>query len=595
MFQKSELTRPEILTIIGELPVHGSLALRSWLHPDKRLFTFLNEQGEETDTMSYLELWQRARTFADVLSTRFEPGDRIMLFFPQGLDFIAAFLGCFMAGMVAVPINLPSRRRVDRCVRIISDSGAVCAIAPVKVIDNSKGCFDGTEAAGLEWICAEDFGRSSARPQTADCGWAQDGNRLAFLQYTSGSTSDPKGVMVTQGNLTANLRLMRDTWQLNEETDMTFWQPHHHDMGLIMGQLLPIVLGNHSVLMGPNTVVRQPSIWLQAISRYRATFAGGPNFIYDIAVERYSEDKLKDIDLSCWQRAPNGADVVRATTLDRFAALHEKHGFRRETFLPCYGLAEATLVVSGGPVQRLPSRTTVDGEELKSNRRIRPPAHPRNAQELVGCGEPAFPFEVAIVDPETRTRCGHDALGEIWLHGPSVTAGYWKNKQATETTFGARIEGEPDKSYLRTGDIGFIHGEDLQLYVCGRLKDVIIWDGRNVHPEDIEYTICEGAPELGHQSAAVFGYYDDEQRQRIVAAIEVDRSLRRRSPEEFKSLKNMIRRCVAEEHSVPLSEIVFLPPNHLRKTTSGKVQRGLMRELFLADKLELLAAEPEPA
>ncbi|ODA67378.1 putative fatty-acid--CoA ligase fadD21 [Methyloligella halotolerans] len=595
MFQKSQLTRPETLSILGELPVHGSLALRAWLHPDKRLYTFLNEQGEETDTLTYLETWQRARAVADALKERYEPGERIMLFFPQGLDFIVSFLGCFMAGMAAVPINLPSRRRIDRCVKIIRDSGAICAIAPQKVIENADGAFDGTAAEDLEWICAEDIGRSDGLPETEDCEWHSDGGRLAFLQYTSGSTSDPKGVMVTQGNLTVNLRLMRDTWQLTEETDMVFWQPHHHDMGLIMGQLLPIVLGNHSVLMGPNTVVRQPSIWLQAISRYRAAFAGGPNFIYDIAVERYSADKLEGVDLSCWKLAPNGADVVRATTLDRFAKLHAKHGFDIETFQPCYGLAEATLVVTAGPIRRLPSRATVDSNELKTNRQIRSPSHPRNALELVGCGEPAFPFEIAIVDPDTHARRGHDALGEIWLHCDSVAAGYWKNPEATEATFGAMIDGEPGKTYLRTGDMGFIHADDLQLYICGRLKDVIIWDGRNLHPEDIEYTIAESTPALSHQSAAVFGYHDAEQRQRIVAAVEVDRSFRRSTPQEFKDMKNLIRRCVSEEHGVPLSEIVFLPPNALRKTTSGKVQRGLMRQLFLSGDLELLGSEPVAA
>ncbi|MFA5951026.1 MAG: fatty acyl-AMP ligase [Hyphomicrobium sp.] len=592
MFQKSQLTSLESLSVLGELPVHGSLSLRAWMHPDRRLFTFLNEQGEETDTLSYMELWRRARGVADHLSQRYPAGERVMLFFPQGLEFIAAFLGCFMSGHIAVPINQPTRRRVDRCVKIIADSGARCAMTTAKVIEANRACLADTDAADLEWINIDEIAAADRAPHTADCGADRDQDAIAFLQYTSGSTSDPKGVMVTHRNLSINLRLMRDSWELDSTTDMVFWQPHHHDMGLIMGQLLPIVLGNHSVLMGPNTVVRQPSIWLHAISKYRATMAGGPNFIYDIAVERYSEEKLKGIDLSCWQVAPNGADVVRATTLDRFAKTYAKHGFRAETFLPCYGLAEATLVVSGGPTRRLPARTTVDVTELTRGH-IRPPAGPERSQELIGCGEPAYPFEIAIVDPDTKRRCAHDAMGEIWLGGRSVAAGYWQNAAATDSTFRAVIAGEPGKTFLRTGDLGFIHGSDLQLYICGRLKDVLICEGRNIHPEDVEYTIAECAAEIKHQNSAVFGYHDGEQRQRIVAAIEVDRSLRRRSAEEFAALRGVIRQAVAEEHGIPLSDIVFITPNSLRKTTSGKIQRGLMRDLFLRKELEVLKDELE--
>lgn len=588
MFQKSHLTAFDIFSITGALPVQGSLALRAWLHPRKKLFTFLNDQGEESDDVTYLDLWQRARGIADHLAARYPAGERIILFFPQGLDFIAAFLGCLMSGHIAVPSPLPSRRRVDRCVKMISDSDARCALAPTKVIDTAPLCFQDTLAADLDWIPIEDIPSASRLPGTSDCGRDEDPERIAFLQYTSGSTADPRGVMVTQRNITINLRLMRDSWELDADSNMVFWQPHHHDMGLIMGQLLPILLGNHSVLMGPNTVVRQPLVWLRAISDYRAAMAGGPNFIFDVAVERYVEEKMTGIDLSCWKVAPNGADVVRATTIDRFTNLFAKHGFRPETFVPCYGLAEATLVVSGGPTRRLPRRTSVDAEELRIRRRVLPPESAQQARELVGCGEPAYPFEIAIVEPETLNRLAAGKVGEIWLAGPSVTAGYWKNPAATERTFHARISGEAEKNYLRTGDLGFIHGTDLQLYICGRLKDMIVWDGRSLHPEDIEHSIIESAGILKNQSCAVFGYHDELQRQRIVSMIEIDRSLKRRPADELRDLKNRIRLSVTEEHGVPLSEIVFIPPNSLRKTTSGKIQRGVMRQLFLSQEFEVL-------
>lgn len=588
MFQKSQMTPFESFSLCGELPVHGSLALRAWLHPEKRVFTFLDDRGEESNALSYLELWQQARAVADVLSSRYPAGERVMLFFPQGLEFIAAFLGCLMSGHVGVPITLPSRNRIDRCIKIIRNSGAKCVLSTLKVADTSRPIFADTPAAGLEWICIEDVRRVPRRPETENCGRNEDQRRVAFLQYTSGSTSDPRGVMVTHNNLTINLRLIRDAWELSSETDMVFWQPHHHDMGLIMGQLLPIALGNHTVLMNPNTVVRQPLLWLRAICNYRATMAGGPNFIFDVAVERYAEDKFSELDLSCWEVAPNGADIVRAGTLDRFAKTYGRHGFRPEAFLPAYGLAEGTLVVSGGPTRRTPSRLILDSEELSKNRRVCPPKAPQHANELVGCGEPCIPYEVAIVDPDTCKRCGPNESGEIWISGPSVAAGYWQNNAATEATFRAKIVGEGETAYLRTGDLGFVHSGDGQLYICGRLKDVIISDGCNFHPEDIEYSIIESVSVLKHQSCAVFGYYDEAKRQRIASAIEVDRAFKRRAPEDFKQIKTQVRQAVADKHGIALSDIVFIPPNSLRKTTSGKIQRSMMRQLFVSGQLETL-------
>lgn len=594
MFQKTQMTPNELLSAMGTLAVPDALALRARLHPDKILFTFLDDDGAEAGHLTYRDAWRRARGVADHLERITAAGDRIMLFFPQGLDFIVAFLGCLMAGRIAVPVNLPTRRRVERCAGIIADSGAGVALAPAGQIGGLADCFTGTGAETLAWVGADTLPPADGGPADDALVPAADPGAVAFLQYTSGSTSAPKGVMVTHGNLTANLRMMRDSWELDHTTDMVFWQPHHHDMGLILGQLLPVVLGNRSVLMAPNTFVRRPALWLEAISRYRATLAGGPNFAYALAVERYSEERLAGLDLSCWTVALNGADVVRPATLARFAALHEKHGFRPDSFLPCYGLAEATLFVSGGPVRRPTRITTVDVRRMEADRRIEPPATPEGARALAGCGEPSWEVEVVIADPVTGRPCGPGEVGEICLSGPSVAAGYWRNPEATEKTFRARLDGRPGKGFLRTGDLGFLGPEDRQLYIGGRLKDVIICDGRNLHPEDIEYSILEACEGTRPQSCAVFshdtaGPGGNGQRQEIVAAIEVDRSIKRRLADDGKRFQAAIRASVAEEHGIAIGRILFVPPTAMRKTTSGKIQRSLMRQLYLSGTLEVIA------
>lgn len=587
MFQKTQLTPSEILTAVGQIAVQDALSLRAWLHPEKKLFTFLDDEGIESDQFTYLELWQRAQSVAAYLSIRTEPGDRVLLFYPQGLDFIVAFFGCLFSGRIAVPVSLPNRRRVEKCVSVILDSGAKIAMAPQRTFEQIAESFKTTPASHLEWIIAEDVLISRLSPDINDFRSNTDLDNVSFLQYTSGSTSAPKGVMVTYRNIALNLQMMRDSWSLTESTDMVFWQPHHHDMGLIMGQLLPVLLGNHTVIMSPNTAVRQPSIWLQAISRYRAQLTGGPNFIYDLAVNRYSEDSLKGLDLSSWEIAPNGADVVRPNTLQRFYDTYKKYGFKMETFMPCYGLAEGTLFVTGGPTRQLPKQMEVDKNALEQQRKVEVTHNSPDGKVLVGCGEPNWEIEVAIADPDTCRECAPGEVGEIWVSSRTVAAGYWRNEEATRKIFHGVLSNAPDKRFLRTGDIGFI-GQDGQLYICGRLKDLIICEGRNLHPEDIEYTILQATDKLKGQSCAVFSYDKDDQRQAIVAVIETDRDLMRSLANEAKQLRSVIGQSITDTHGIGLSQIVFIPPATLKKTTSGKVQRSLMKQLYLNGELEVL-------
>lgn len=577
----------------AKLSVHDTLALRALLHPEQVLFRFVDEEGEETGQLSYLQLWQQARAVADRLECCTAEGDRLVLFHQAGLDFIAAFFGCLMSGRIAVPLNLPTKRRIDRCTKILADSGAVAIISTSGLIPGLQQTLEGQGYDDLPWIASDtvtaacDTGlQPTLRTQAAV------GN-TAFLQYTSGSTSDPKGVMVSHHNIATNLRMMRDSWELDHTSTMVFWQPHHHDMGLILGQLLPVLLGNTTVLMGPNTFVRQPLLWLKAISDYRAVLAGGPNFAYELAAERYSEKRMAGIDLSSWKIALNGADVVREPTLQRFIDAYAPHGYQPSTMLPCYGLAEATLFISGGPVCRVPRVRHVDVQGMEIQGRVIDvdPQTADDSRSLVGCGIASPEVDVAIVDPHTLQRLKDDEVGEIWLHGDTMAAGYWKKPQITEEDFRAEIFGQPGKPYMRTGDIGFVSKEDQQLYICGRLKDLIISDGRNLHPEDIEFTVTEADAMLKPQGCAVFSF-DQGDKVELVAALEVSRELKRRLPELERQLVMRIRAAVSVEHGVALRHIVFIPPTAMRKTTSGKIQRRLMKQLYVNGELEIIDTTP---
>lgn len=588
MFAKSEMTDYEIFSAAGSLPVQDVLALRTWLTPDRLLFTLLDDDGEEAGHLTYRDLWLRSRAVAAELSASHAPGSRVMLFYPPGLDFVAGFIGCLMAECIAAPVNLPVRRRVDRSVGIIEDCGAEVALAPSDQIAEFKKSFAGTTVSGLHWIATDTLPLDGVAADLPRSRSVADMKSVAYLQYTSGSTSNPKGVMITYENVTTNCRMIRDTLRLNQASTMVFWQPHHHDMGLICSILLPIVIGNHTVLMTPNAFVRQPMLWIQTIAKYRAEVAGGPNFAFDITSERYSAAKMEGVDLSSWRLALNGSDIVRATTLERFVERFGPHGFKPESFLVCYGMAEAVLFLSAGPVGREPRYAIVDVESLDLHGRACAPSSQAPSRRLVGCGEPSWEVEAIIVDPESRRRLPDGDVGEIWINSPTIGVGYWENPGETERVFRGRLADNAAKCYLRTGDLGFIHRDDRQIYVCGRIKDLIISEGRNLHPEDIEYSIAEALSAEGESNAiscAAFNAQQDDE-QRIVAVVELNRALKRNLAERGPDIERAVRRAVAADHGVTLHQLLFVPPTAMCKTTSGKVQRGLMRQLYVGGALK---------
>jgi amino acid adenylation domain-containing protein len=554
------------------------LRSRSGEHPERPAYVFLQDGEEETERRTYGDLDARARALAVRLRERgAAPGDRVLLLFPPGLDFIDAFLGCLYAGAVAVPCYPPRPgREQPRLKAILEDAGARFALGTATITSKLESlAVTDPRIADLERIVAEavppDLAEHWERPEITS-------GTLAFLQYTSGSTATPKGVMVTHGNLLFMEGLIAQAFEQDETSVVVGWLPVYHDMGLIGNVLQPLWLGARCVLMSPVAFLRRPRRWLEAISRYRATTSGGPSFAYELCAERIGEEERRGLDLSSWRLAFNGAEPVRAATLERFAAAFAGAGFRRQAFRPCYGLAEATLLVSGGPAAKEPVLLEVGAEALEQGT-IEAAGEGRSRQ-LVGCGLVPADQPVAVVDPETAERCDADRIGEIWVQGPGVAAGYWNRPEETAETFGAMLPGTGP--WLRTGDLGFVR--DGSLFVTGRLKDLIILRGRNHYPQDLELTAERAAPGLASGAGAAFAVEVDGEERLIVVQELAPRA--RPDAAALEETAAAIRRAVAEEHEVQVHEILLVKAGAIPKTSSGKIQRRLCRAMFLEGSLE---------
>jgi natural product biosynthesis luciferase-like monooxygenase protein/amino acid adenylation domain-containing protein/FkbM family methyltransferase len=552
--------------------------------PGRTACVFLPDGEVEQARLTYAELDARARTIAAALQRRGAAGERALLLYPPGLDFVAAFFGCFYAGAVAVPAYPPrSGREQPRLRSILEDAKPSFALAPAPVaarLDDLAAELPGLEQA--ERLMTDDLPLSLAEEWEEPCLGPAD---LAFLQYTSGSTSEPKGVMVSHGNLMANEEAIRAACDHDERSTFVSWLPIYHDMGLIGAVLQPLYVGAFCVLMPPLAFLQQPVRWLRAISRYRACTSGAPDFAYELCARKIPPEQREGLDLSSWRIAFNGAEPVRAGTLERFAAAFAPHGFRPEAFFPCYGLAEATLLVTGeaGSAPDVRAFQGLDGE-----RPVAVEESAERARRLVSCGPPRQ--EVAIADPETGAERAAGEVGEIWVSGPSVAHGYWGRPEESEKTFHARLAGRPGPGFLRTGDLGFLL--DGRLFVTGRLKDLILVRGRNLYPQDLELTVQTSHPALAGVGAAFA--VEEGEAERVVAVQEIDP---RRVSEAGEALESA-RRAVAEEHEAALHALVLVRPGAVPRTTSGKVQRRLCRRMFLEGSLEPVAEwraeEPGP-
>ncbi len=551
--------------------------------PDATAFVFVPERGGEHIRLTYAELRQRARAVAARLQERTVKGDRAVLLFPPGLDFLVAFFGCLAAGVVAVPLMLPRRTAArDSSAAIIADCAPTMALTAPDLLEARPDLAERFNEAGFKWMTVdamEDAATDAALPSLGRLD-------VAFLQYTSGSTSTPKGVVVTHENLLANFEMVRLAMSNTEQSIAVGWVPHYHDMGLMMGIMQPLYLGAMSVLMAPAAFMQRPLSWLRTIHQYRAELTSAPNFAFDLCVSRFRADQMDGVDLSCWKLCLNGAETVQADTIARFSETFGPYGFNPGAMYPGYGLAEATLMVAGGKRGAKPLIRGVSRAALQRGN-ITEPANTGDKQLLVGCGHNVPDTQVAIVDPETCHRVPDLRVGEIWVRGANVAQGYWGNAAATEETFHARIAGESDQIWLRTGDLGFVD-ENGALFITGRIKDLIIIRGVNHYPQDIERTVQESHPALRLDCGAAFAITDEEGNEKLAVVQEVERTQRRHL--DLDEVTRRIREAVTRQHEIAPHVIALIPPASLPKTTSGKIQRSLTRKLWLEGSLNVLGS-----
>jgi acyl-CoA synthetase (AMP-forming)/AMP-acid ligase II len=452
---------------------------------DRIAYRFLEDGEHDEIVVTYADLDRMARTVAVRLQQLDAAGKRALLLYPPGIEYIATFFGCLYAGVIAVPAYPPRLNRPSpRIQGMVADAGATIALATTSILENIEKRFEHMpDLAALKWLDTELMTAESADT------WREpviSGETLAFLQYTSGSTSAPKGVMVSHGNLVHNLEVIRNGFQIVDGRGV-FWLPSYHDMGLIGGVLEPMYVNGPSVLMSPASFLQRPVRWLDAISTYRGTISGAPNFAYQMCVDKITDEQMASLDLSSWRLAFSGAEPVRHETMEAFARRFEAVGFRRDAFYPCYGLAEGTLLVSGGIGSAEIASETFDLAELAQNRVVTADPEEAGAQTMVSVGRSLLDQQVVIVDPETLKACPPGTVGEIWVSGSSIAQGYWGRPEQSQHTFQAMIAGSGRGPFLRTGDLGFFHEDEL--FITGRLKDLIIIRGRNHYPQDIELTV----------------------------------------------------------------------------------------------------------
>jgi len=558
-------------------------------HPGETVFTFLSD-GEPADgstrQLTYGDLDLRARAVGATLRAMGLAGERAILLYPPGLEFIAGFFGCLYAGVVAVPANLPRvNRPMPRLRAIVDDARPAAVLTTSGLLPDSRRWDAGVPGLeGLPRLATDAVGAEAAGD------WSPPGSgpdNLAFLQYTSGSTAAPKGVMVSHGNLLENSAMIRSCFGSDRETRGVSWLPLFHDMGLIGAVIQPLYCGGRGALLSPAAFLQRPIRWLKAISETGGTISGGPDFAYDLCTRKITDEQKRGLDLSRWKVAFNGAEPVRAETLDRFAEAFVGCGFRREAFLPCYGLAEATLLVSGRRPATGPVIFTVRASGLAAGRAEPADADEPGGRRIVSSGAPSD-GHVAIVAPDTSERSGNGRVGEIWVRNGCVAKGYWGAPEAGPATFGATLAGAGEGPFLRTGDLGFVH--DGELFVTGRLKDMMIIRGRNVYPQDVEATVDRCHPSARVGGCAVVAIEAGGQ-ERLAVLLEVERLGSGKAGDEVIAA---VRRAVAEEHDLEVAAVRLLRAMGLPKTSSGKVRRLACRDALLDGTLEIVAGWTRP-
>lgn len=550
------------------------LDYRAGRHGDALAYRFLSSSGEEDATVSFGALRGQAARMARDIARVAAPGDRVVLLLPPGLDYITALWACQCAAVIAVPAYPPNPRRPDaRVARIAADSGARVAIVSATLHHRLAPFIAASPTlAHLAWLDVEAM-RNASGEEVMRTSTAED---IAFLQYTSGSTGDPRGVILPHAAVLHNLSVIHRASEPREGDHAVFWVPPYHDMGLIGAILQPLYAGYPVTLMSPSTFAQRPVRWLEAISRYRGTTSGAPNFAYDLCAERVSEEETASLDLSCWRIAINGAEPIRPETIDHFARRFAPVGFRRASFMPSYGLAETTLLAAGQSRDQDPTIVSVDRGSLLARRLV--PSANAEAAQLVSVGPPAPSLDVRVVHAETGVECAEGLVGEIWIAGGSVAAGYWGREEESAALFNARLAGS-SATYLRTGDLGALHGGNL--LVTGRLKDLVIVGGRNFYPQDIETAAehAHAAIRAGGVAAFSTGMLG---REHVVVVAEVVRHHRATADA---TVVSAVRSAVANAQGVRVDDVVLIRHGTLPKTSSGKLQRRRTREQYESHEL----------
>jgi acyl-CoA synthetase (AMP-forming)/AMP-acid ligase II len=573
------------------------LRYRAIYQPNVTAYTFLLDGEKEEVSLTYEELDRKARAIAVSLQSFCPPGERALLIYPPGLEYIVAFFGCLYAGVIAVPAYPPRpNRSATRLQTIIADAQPKAALTTASVWATLERQSSYTpQLKNLPWLASDRLDGHLAKSWQET---ALSGSTLAFLQYTSGSTAEPKGVAIAHQNLLHNLSWIYRRFEHSSNSRGVIWLPLYHDMGLIGGVLQPLYGGFPVVLMSPLMFLQSPIRWLQAISRYRGTTSGGPNFAYNLVSRKVTPEQLTNLDLSSWEVAFNGSEAISYEILEQFATILQPCGFRREAFYPCYGMAEATLIVSGGRKTAPIVAKKVKAEALEKHYVVPASSQENNWRIVVGCGHSLSDQKVVVVNPETLRQCAANEVGEIWVSGASVAQGYWNQPEETKRTFCAYLADPNEGPFLRTGDLGFL--EDGELFITGRLKDIIIINGRNYYPQDLEWTVEQSHSLIRPNCAAAFSA-EIKNEERLIILAEIERSYRKRRMEanyltngtedalesDRKELIQSIRKDISKYHDLQAYDVLLLKPGTIPKTSSGKIQRHLCRANYLAGKLEV--------
>ena len=590
----------------ANLDLVGILDYRAQQQPEQLAYQFLRRGEQVEQQLTYRQLKAKASAIAQALRESLQSENlqtrethRALLLFSPGLDFVAAFLGCLCAGVTAVPAYPPRKNnKILRLQAIVQDAEASAVLTTTALSDKISPWFEANSPlANVQWISVDAIEEEEEEEEKADQISDFTTNPLAFLQYTSGSTGTPKGVMVSQNNIVHNLKAIHRCFEHTPNSHGVIWLPPYHDMGLIGGILQPLYGGFPVTLMSPIDFLQKPLRWLRAISTHGGTTSGGPDFAYRLCATKAqallkkesSPQSLADLDLSTWKVAFTGAEPIRADTLALFSDVFEPYGFSKKAFYPCYGMAETTLIISGGAVNQPPVVEALNPESL-SRRKVQFADFKKPTEKMtsaVGCGHGLADQQLEIVNPQTQRRCAPGEIGEIWVRGESVTQGYWKNTEETLRTYRAYLCDTGEGPFLRTGDLGFIGcaQNPNELFITGRIKDVMIIRGRNYYPQDIEQTVEDCHPAV--RAGAIASFTTEENgEQKLVVVTEIKRTFVRQL--DVSSVSSRIRQAIAAQHDLQVHTVLLVKPGSIPKTSSGKIQRYLCRQYLMSGELSVV-------